>query len=51
MRGGTAGSGMESLTYYHANRVKVVVRILKRETAGPGMESLTSCQATGPGWQ
>ena len=36
---------MESLTYYQANRTRVAVRTVRRNTAGPGMESLTLCQA------
>ena len=36
---------MESLTHCQANRIRVGVRIVRRDTAGPGMESLTNCQA------
>ena len=35
---------MESLTYCQANRTRVGVRTVRRDTAGPGMESLTNCQ-------
>ena len=39
--------GIESLTYCQANRTRVGVRTVIRNTAGPGMESLTFCQANG----
>ena len=37
---------MESLTTYQANRTRVEVRKVRRDTTGPGMESLTICQAS-----
>ena len=36
---------MKSLTPCQANRTRVAVRTVKRDTARPGMESLTYCQA------
>ena len=36
---------MESLTPCQANRTKVAMRTVRRDTAGPAMESLTPCQA------
>ena len=36
---------MESLTFCQANRTRVGVRIVRRDTTGPDMESLTNCQA------
>ena len=36
---------MESLTSCQANRTRVAVRTVRRDTVGPGMESLTCCQA------
>ena len=37
---------MESLTNYQANKIRVVERILRRDTAGPSdMGSLTRCQS------
>ena len=35
---------MESLTNCQANRTRVAMRTVKRDTAGPGMKSLTYCQ-------
>ena len=36
---------MESLTNYQANRTRVTVRTVRRDTAGPGtVESPTICQ-------
>ena len=36
---------MESLTSCQANRTKVVLGTVSKDTAEPGMESLTNCQA------
>ena len=36
---------MESPTHCQANRTRVAVRTLRRDTAGPGMEPLTRCRA------
>ena len=36
---------MESLTNCQANRTRVGVRTVRRDTAEPGIESLTNCQA------
>ena len=36
---------MDLLTSCQANRTRVAVKTVRRETAGPGMESLTPCQA------
>ena len=35
---------MESLTFYQANRIRVGVRTVRRDTAGLGMKPLTYCQ-------
>ena len=36
---------MELLTCYQANRTRVAVKTVRRNTAGPGMKSLTYYQA------
>ena len=39
----TAGPAMKSLTYCQANRTRVAVRTVRRDTAGSVMKSLTNC--------
>ena len=45
VRRDTAGPGLQSLTYYQANRTRVGVRTVRRDIGGHGMKSLTCCQA------
>ena len=38
VRSDTVRPGMESLTFYQANRTRVGVRTVRRDTAAPGMQ-------------
>ena len=51
VRRDTAGHGMESLTPYQANRARVEVRMVRRDTAEPAMDNSQSIEPTGPEWE
>ena len=53
MKKDTVEPGMESLTCYQANRTRVEVRTVRRNTAGPDSywNYSLAVKTTGPEWQ